>query len=198
MRLTTGTVIAVAAAFILGGAVAALAVFGRDALPLGHPTPAGKPTWTEVAWPFQLDEWGKGKAFHCKAADCGAEVNIYIRAKIGFCNCTTGVADDTELDRLSDFTLMGDGIADVGEGRPIAVAWMKGRSRSYTIAKPVRVGRSALSIAFNDRCDAIVATIVLGARTSRRRARRDRILEQQDRAALGRGHARPVTSTSAQ
>jgi hypothetical protein len=39
---------------------------------------------------------------------------------------------------------------------------LKGRSRSYTIAKPVRVGRSALSIAFNDRCDAIVATIVLG------------------------------------
>ena len=57
---------------------------------------------------------------------------------------------------------MGRRIANVGEGRPIAVAWMKGRSRSYTIAKPVRVGRSALSIAFNDRCDAIVATIVLG------------------------------------
>ena len=22
------------------------------------------PVWTEVAWPFPIDEWGKGKAFH--------------------------------------------------------------------------------------------------------------------------------------
>ena len=161
MRLTTGTVIAVAAAFILGGAVAALAVFGRDALPLGHPTPAGKPTWTEVAWPFQLDEWGKGKAFHCKAADCGAEVNIYIRAKIGFCNCLTGVSDDNELDRLSDFGLMGDRLSVLGPGHEINVAWMKGRSRPYAIDEPYHAPNSALAIAFNDRCDAIVATAVV-------------------------------------
>ena len=55
-----------------------------------------------------MDEWGKGKAFRCKAADCGAEVSIYIRAKIGFCNCTTGVSDDDEFARLSDFNLMGE------------------------------------------------------------------------------------------
>src|SRR4051812_31667482 len=58
--------------------------------------------WSEVAWPFPMDQWGKGKAFTCKAADCGAEVTVYIRAKIGFCNCSTGVADDEELDRISD------------------------------------------------------------------------------------------------
>ena len=68
----------------------------------------GQPAWTEVAWPFPIDQWGKGKAFRCKAADCGTEVNLYIRAKIGFCNCTTGVADDDELDRISDFDLLGD------------------------------------------------------------------------------------------
>ena len=49
------------------------------------------------------DEWGRGKAFRCEAADCGAEVNLYIRAKIGFCNCQTGVSDDAELERLGDF-----------------------------------------------------------------------------------------------
>jgi hypothetical protein len=38
---------------------------------------------------------------------------------------------------------------------------MKGRSRSYAVARPNRPGKSALSIAFNDRCDAIVATVVL-------------------------------------
>ena len=68
-----------------------------------------------------MDQWGKGKAFRCKPADCGAEVNIYLRAKLGFCNCTTGVADDEELDRMSDFDLVG------GEFRRSAPV---GRSRS--------------------------------------------------------------------
>ena len=122
----------------------------------------GRPAWTEVSWPFAPDEWGKGKAFHCKAADCGNEVTVYVRAKIGFCNCTTGVADDAELERLSDFVLMGEKIDQLGPGRPIRVAWMNGRSRSYVVAKPVRAGRSALSVAFNDRCDAIVATAMIG------------------------------------
>jgi hypothetical protein len=123
---------------------------------------SGRPVWTEVAWPFAPDEWGKGKAFHCKAADCGNEVTVYVRAKIGFCNCTTGVADDAELERLSDFVLMGEKIDQLGPGRPIRVAWMNGRSRSYAVAKPMRAGRSALSVAFNDRCDAIVATALIG------------------------------------
>src|SRR5262245_24506345 len=105
-----------------------------------------------------MDQWGKGKAFACNAADCGTEVKLFIRAKIGFCNCTTGVADDEELDRLSDFDLMGkENVTPLGNGRPITVAWMKGRSRSYTLA-----GASTLSVAFNDRCDAIVATVLLG------------------------------------
>jgi hypothetical protein len=33
---------------------------------------------------------------------------------------------------------------------------MKGRSRSYAIS---RGGKSALSLAFNERCDAVVATV---------------------------------------
>ena len=39
---------------------------------------------------------------------------------------------------------------------------MKGRSRSYAISEAGRArAKSALSVAFNDRCDAIVATVVL-------------------------------------
>ena len=155
-------VIAVAAAFALGGLVAALASSGRLTDLGGVMATTPRPVWSEVAWPFPIDQWGKGKAFQCKAADCGSEVNLYIRAKIGFCNCTTGVADDEELERLSDFDLMGSGgVKPLGDGRPITVAWMKGRSRSYAIgATPP--GTSALSVAFNDRCDAIVATVALG------------------------------------
>jgi hypothetical protein len=38
---------------------------------------------------------------------------------------------------------------------------MKGRSRAYAIADAYRAPNSALAIAFNDRCDAIVATAVV-------------------------------------
>src|SRR5438128_1742950 len=97
------TLPAVALAFVLGGAVGAFALLGSHALgPTGLMAAPPKPVWTEVQWPFLIDQWGKGKAFRCGAEDCGTEVNLYLRAKIGFCNCTTGVADDEELERLSD------------------------------------------------------------------------------------------------
>jgi len=156
------TVIAAVVAFGLGGLVGTLAFFG---LPLpdrgGAATPPSHPVWAEVQWPFPIDEWGKGKAFRCTAADCGAEINLYIRAKLGFCNCTTGVSDDDELNRLSDFNLIGDKFSVLGPGHPITVAWMKGRSRPYAVVGPFRAGQSALTVASNDHCDAIVATVVV-------------------------------------
>src|SRR5712691_12286880 len=91
----------------LGFGLAAL--LAGDAMTVGvgqrSPEAAKSVTWTEVKWPFPLDQWGTGRAFQCRAADCGAEVNLYLRAKLGFCNCTTGVSDDTELDRVGDLEL---------------------------------------------------------------------------------------------
>jgi hypothetical protein len=121
-------------------------------------TPPSHPKFAEVRWPFPTDEWGEGKAFRCATADCGVEVNVYIRAKIGFCNCSTGVSDDSELDRLSDFNLMDGKPSVLGPGHEINIAWMKGRSRAYTVSEPYHAPGSVLAIAFNDRCDAIVAT----------------------------------------
>jgi hypothetical protein len=120
-----------------------------------------RPVWTEVQWPFPVDQWGRGKAFECRAADCGGGIRLYLRAKIGFCNCTTGVADDADLDRMGDLDLAGGAAAPRGDGRPITVAWMKGRSRAYTLTTPNSPGKTAISVAFNDRCDMIVATVVL-------------------------------------
>ena len=114
-----------------------------------------------MQWSHPIDQWGKGKAFRCAAADCGVEVNLYIRAKIGFCNCKTGVSDDDELNRLSDFGLMGAKPSVLGPGRPIDIAWMKGRSRAYAVADPYQAPTSALAVAFNDHCDAIVATALV-------------------------------------
>jgi len=123
---------------------------------------SAEPEWSEVPWPFPMDQWGKGKAFVCRASDCGTEVTVFIRAKVGFCNCATGVADDEELDRISDFDLFGTQLTALGAGQPVTVAWMKGRSRAFSLVGPQRLGKSALSIGFNDRCDAIVATAVAG------------------------------------
>ena len=43
--------------------------------------------------------------FRCDVAACGDEVELYVRPKIGFCNCDTGVADDDEVDRVADLDL---------------------------------------------------------------------------------------------
>jgi hypothetical protein len=154
------------------GLVLALAagLAGVIAVALIAPRPAGKPPgdasdvrplWVEMRWPFPMDQWGTGRAFACQAAECGGEVNLYLRAKLGSCNCTTGVADDADLDRMSDFDLVGGQVSPLGAGRPITIAWMKGRSRAYALAARDRPGKSAISVVFNDRCDMIVATAVL-------------------------------------
>ena len=116
--------------------------------------------WTETRWPFPLDQWGRGKAYRCSGADCPAEATLYLRAKLGFCDCTTGVATDDDLDRMSDFELAGNDVAPLGAGRPIAVGPMKGRSRAYALLHPNAPGKAAISVAFNDRCDMVVATAV--------------------------------------
>jgi hypothetical protein len=117
--------------------------------------------WKEIAWRFPIDEWGKGKAFSCQRVDCAGEVSLYLRAKLGSCNCTTGVADDNDLDRMSDFDLLGGAVAPLAPGRPISVGVMKGRVRAYALTGPDGHKRNAISVVVNDRCDMIVATAVL-------------------------------------
>jgi len=116
--------------------------------------------WSEVKWPFALDQWGSGRAFRCRAADCGADIELYLRAKLGFCNCSTGVADDAELDRVGDLELLSQKFDGLRDGRTISVGWMSGRSRPYRVAMPYAPPRTALAIAFNDKCDVVVATVL--------------------------------------
>ena len=124
-----------------------------------HAMPApDRAVWVESQWPFPMDQWGEGKAFQCKAADCGSAINLYIRAKVGFCSSTLGVADDDELDRLSDFDLMEGRAAPLTRGHEIKIAGMKGRIRSYVVTTLSRPRTYAFSIAFNSNDDAVVAT----------------------------------------
>jgi hypothetical protein len=140
-------------------------LLAAPAMPYDEPAPARppaelQPVWTEFKWPFPVDQWGIGRAFVCKPEACGVEVNIYLRPKIGFCKCATGVDDDDELDRIGDNALIGGNAGPLDAGRTIDVAWMKGRSRPYRVTNPAQ-GR-VLSIGFNDRCDVIVALATLG------------------------------------
>src|SRR5215831_16850436 len=145
------------AVLVLVAGIGSYALF-LAAKPNTQGTSRGQPVWTEAAWPFPIDQWGQGWAYQCKAADCGIEVNLYLRPKIGFCNCQTGVADDEELDRVGDVDLLGSERTALGPGREIAVQYMKGRSRGYRVGGPS--ARSVLSVAFNSRCDVTVATVV--------------------------------------
>lgn len=124
------------------------------------PRPAGDPAaWSETKWPFLMDQWGKGRAFRCGAADCGAELNVYVRPKIGFCNCTTGVSDDAELDRVGDVELIGTNYKPLAAGHAVTAGTMSGRARLFTVERPLQPAKIILTIALANKCDAIVATI---------------------------------------
>lgn len=144
---------------LLGGAVCAAALLA-GLRPHSTAAPPAKPAWTEMAWPFPVDQWGRGKAFDCKPEHCGTEVRLYLRAKIGFCDCVSAI-DDDEIDRVGDFDLLGNTAAALGPGRPIDVRWMKGRSRGYVLSGAATAPRSALAVAFHDRCDMMIATAVI-------------------------------------
>ncbi len=124
------------------------------------PASADPSRWTETKWPFLIDQWGLGSAYQCKAADCGIEVTLYLRAKVGFCNCTSGIAEDEEIDRVGDIGLIGWHSRARGLGAPVRIAWMKGRSRSFLVEGRDRQQRFAHAVALSNKCDAIVATVV--------------------------------------
>jgi hypothetical protein len=147
-----------AAAFVVSGLVALL-LYLNPVLQSAGPVSVTPhyPVWTEIKWPFLMDQWGMGRAFQCKASDCGVEVALYIRPKVGFCSATVGVADDNELERLSDFEFMHGAGAARGAGHEINVGWMKGRLRAYG---PDPAHATAFSIAYNNDSDALVATVV--------------------------------------
>jgi hypothetical protein len=121
-----------------------------------------QPVFAEVDWPFLLDQWGRGRAFRCSAGDCGVAVNVYVRAKIGFCNCATGVSDDAELDRVGDISLISDKFVGLRAGEPVTVGWMSGRARLYDAKPNYAPEQNALAVAVNDKCDVIVATVTAG------------------------------------
>jgi len=119
-----------------------------------------QPAWTEVSWPFLLDQWGIGQAFRCEHDGCGADARLFVRMKRGFCNCFQGVADDDEVDRLTDFEFLGGRSLPLGPGHPVKFADMSGRMRAFTVTNFEASSRHAVSLLVAKDCDALVATLI--------------------------------------
>ena len=113
--------------------------------------------WREIAWPFPRDGWPAGRAFRCAAEACGDEIEVYVRPKIGFCNCDTGVADDDEVDRVADLDLISERFVPLEAGKVIRVADMPGRIRAYDLGMADGSQHAAIGIAVSRRCDLLVA-----------------------------------------
>ncbi len=113
--------------------------------------------WQEIAWPFPRDGWPAGRAFRCATEFCGDEIEVYVRPKIGFCNCDRGVADDDEVDRVTDLDLMSQHFVPLEPGRVIRIADMPGRLRSYDLQMADGARHAAVGMAVSRRCDLLVA-----------------------------------------
>ena len=150
--------IGIAAAIVVAGSAAVWGVWA-PAIPRAAVSSSIEPVWTETKWPFLQDQWGIGKAFACMPADCGVKVDVFIRPKIGFCNCSTGVSDDNELERVADTDLVSPTVRPLGPGSPVKIGWMRGLSRLYRASDEKA---NLLSVAFNDECDVVVAVASLG------------------------------------
>jgi hypothetical protein len=135
--------------------VAIGALSGIAAYVAARPAVAG---WREIAWPFPRDGWPSGRAFHCTVASCGDGIELYVRPKIGFCNCDSGVADDDEVDRVADVDLISERFDAVESGKAIEVAGMKGRLRTYHLQMAAGSQHAAVGMAVSRRCDLLVAS----------------------------------------
>ena len=126
-----------------------------DGASAGSASPAA---WREISWPFLRDAWPAGRAFRCAAADCGVEVGLYARVKVGFCDCSKGVSDDEEVDRVGDVDLVNRSFEPFAKGDPVKISGMYGRKRLYVTKEPRP--RRVLVFAGGRNCNAFVAMAI--------------------------------------
>jgi hypothetical protein len=86
-------------------------------------------------------------------------MELYVRPKIGFCNCDTGVADDDEVDRVADLDLISPRFRPLEQGQVVHIAGMAGRMRNYSLDMNDGSTRQAVGMAVSHRCDLMVAVV---------------------------------------
>jgi hypothetical protein len=139
------------------GAALACAAFCANAAEGGSP-------WREVKWPFLRDAWPSGRAFSCRAADCGVDVGLVARVKVGFCDCSQGVSDDDEVDRVGDVDLVFRDFEPLAKGDPVKISGIYGRKRLYATKEPRP--RRVMVFAGGRNCNAFVAMAMTSAEFS--------------------------------
>jgi hypothetical protein len=152
----------IAGVALVGACVVGMASGPGDISPKAQADP---PLWREIAWPFPRDAWDPGRAFKCVSALWGGDIGVYIRPKLGFCNCATGVSDDEEVDRVSDLDLITPDFAPSGAGNVIETAGLRGRARHYDLRLSDGSSRTGLGMALSRNCDVVVA--IAQSRSSR-------------------------------
>jgi hypothetical protein len=129
----------------------------RSVIEIAGADASGSAVWREIAWPFPRDGWPAGRAFRCDTGSCSEAVELYVRPKIGFCNCDSGVADDDEVDRVADLDLMSQRFTPLEAGEVVRLAGLSGRSRIYQLDMADGSMHAAVGFALSRRCDLLVA-----------------------------------------
>src|ERR1700738_3789531 len=142
---------------ILIAALAFGALSGFAAYQKARPQAVGNADWQEITWPFPRDAWPAGRGFRGRAAACGEGAELYLRPKIGFCNCDSGVADDDEVDRVADLDMISARFVPLEPGRVVRIADMPGRLRTYDLRMADGSRHAAVGMAVSRRCDLLVA-----------------------------------------
>jgi hypothetical protein len=136
-------------------ALGLVSLIGPDASAIG----AASVTFQDTAWPFLIDQWGTGRALRCEGPQCG-DTKLYVRSKVGFCECFNHV-DADDVDRLTDFDLLGgEHVVPLGPGRPLAVAGHSARLNAFRLESAKRPPRQAVSVVVESDCQAVVAMLV--------------------------------------
>jgi hypothetical protein len=158
-RFEIGLVLAGAIAGVLAVLAYVIAIRPPEAALLSIDPSSG---WRETVWPLRRDPWWPSKSFTCAKAACGAKLDLYLRVKVGFCDCARGIADDPELERISDFLELASRIHANSAGKKLDAIGLKGRSRPYTMVAtgPEQLRRDAMLLGLNSGCDAVVATAI--------------------------------------
>ncbi len=113
----------------------------------------GQEGWEPMRWPLLRDGWPNGIAFDCP--NCVGGLSLYVRVKVGFCDCSQGVSNDDEIDRVGDVDLVVSEFEPEGVGSIEQIAGVRGRIRLYRSGE-----RRIATLAAGRDCNAIVATAV--------------------------------------
>jgi hypothetical protein len=144
---------------LIGAGVLGIVASSAIAIAAYVAAPGSGSAWRSITWPFPRDGWPPGHAYRCPAESCGSEMELYVRPKIGFCNCDSGVADDDEVDRVADLDMVSPRFRALQQGQVVRIAGMPGRMRSYSLDMNDGSTRQAVGIAVSHRCDLMVAAV---------------------------------------